>query len=205
MTKMMKKTYLLVTVMLLLMACTGNASHTTQPTEGTALTAASIDHDHSLAADTSEAIPVAPADEWTEDAVAQRVKYIYDQVNRTLVDGEGNYFDLDKKLCTRDWNEVYDKVNKKDANLPAEKRFFLEDMHWTIGLTEPLEPRNITVVLLTGDMADATFELHEKNSDFWMQVKLNLYYEDGAWRIHDMLVGDADVGMWQAMTNFVEK
>lgn len=140
-------------------------------------------------------IDVAPEDQWTEEAVAHQVRKYFDAVNATFADDSDlDCYALDRKFYTKYWNEVYAKVLDKDNQQPSvEKCFFVDDFHWTFGLETPLEVKNLKAELLTGNMAEATFTLVEKQGGFSRDVVLSLDYEADQWLINNWREPDQSV------------
>lgn len=134
-------------------------------------------------------VMVAPEEDWTEEAVEKAIKGYYDAVNKTFAQGSKlSPFDLDKQYYTAYWNEVYDKVNKKDEQQTStENCFFIDDAHWSCGLETPLVVESVKVELTTGDTAEAIVKLKEKETGMSQKVILSMEYEKGQWRIHDIL------------------
>ena len=132
-------------------------------------------------------IDVAPEDLWTEEAVEKQVRKYFDAVNATFAEGSDlSPFDLDKNYYTQYWNEVYDKVNKKDSQQSTiETCFFIDDNHWTGGMETPLEIKNMKVELLTGNMAEARLTLVEKDGGFSQEEILSLDFENNQWLIRN--------------------
>lgn len=132
-------------------------------------------------------VMTAPEEDWTEEAVARQIEKYIDAVNKTFADDSDlSPFDLDKQYYTQYWNEVYGKVGEKDdKQTSVETCFFVDDNHWTAGLEAPLTVKNIKVELTTGDTAEASLTLQEKNGGFSQKVFLLLDYEKGQWRIND--------------------
>ena len=143
----------------------------------------------------ADGVDAAPDEDWTEEAVAKQVMKYFDAVNKTFAGGSGiDPFDLDKNYYTAYWNEIYEAVNEKEATVDsAEKRFFVDDFHWTGGLRTPVEVKDMKVELLTGNMAEAEFSLEDKTLDMTMKVVLSLDYEQGEWRINNWLLEDKNI------------
>jgi len=136
-----------------------------------------------------EGVVTAPENDWTEEAVARQIRKYFDAVNKTFAEGSNlSPFDLDKEFYSAHWNEVYDAVNEKEGKVSSvEERFFVDDYHWTAGMEAPVEPKDIKVELLTGDMAEAVFTLVDKIHGHSQKAILSLDYERGAWRISNWL------------------
>ncbi|MBO4673964.1 MAG: hypothetical protein J5616_06415 [Bacteroidaceae bacterium] len=153
----------------------------------------------------ADGVDVAPADQWTEDAVAQQLKKIYAEVSKVYApskDGMENNTDLDAMFCTKDFNEVQCQVRAINAKKSSGKRFERDDIRWTYGMDVPVTPKNIKVDLLTGNTAEATFEL--SSGEQWMYTKLTLDWEDGQWKIRSWnVVGDDNSDLLDEMYKYV--
>ena len=128
----------------------------------------------------------------TEDGVIEDILAYFNDVNETLAEDSGlSPFDLDKKWYTTYWNEVYEAVNEKDGQTKqTEDCFFVDDNHWTAGLTVPVEVKNIKVELQEdaySPVAEATFTLVEKESGLKKNAIIELKLEGGRYRIDNWL------------------
>ena len=129
-------------------------------------------------------VEVAPDDQWSEEAVARQIKKIYAEVSKAYAlsqDGLENNIDLDGMFCTKDFNDLQRQIRIINTKKTSGKRFEREDIRWTYGLDVPVTPQNIKVELVTGNMAEATFEL--SSGEQWMHTKLTLDWEDNQWKI----------------------
>ena len=155
----------------------------------------------------ADGVEVAPANQWTEDAVAQQIKKIYAEVSKTYVpskDGMENNTDLDAMFCTQGFNDVQRQVRAINAKKTSGKRFEREDIRWTYGMDVPVTPQNIKVELMTGNIAEATFELH--SGEQWMYTKLTLDWEGNQWKIRSWNeVGDDNNDLLDEMHKYVEE
>lgn len=153
----------------------------------------------------ADGVDVAPEDQWTEEAVAHQLKIIYAEVSRTYAptnDGMENNTDLDAMFCTREFNDVQRQVRAINAKKTTNRRFEREDIRWTYGMDLPVTPQNIKVEFLTGNIAEATFEL--RSGEQWMYTKLTLDWEDNQWKIRSWNeVGDDNSDLLQEMTEYV--
>ena len=109
-----------------------------------------------------------------------------------MAEGSGlSPFDLDKKWYTTYWNKVYDAVNEKDGKAKQiEDCFFVDDNHWTAGLTVPLEVKNIKVEIQEdayNPVAEVTFTLIEKESGLKKNVIIELKCEGARYLINNWL------------------
>ena len=156
----------------------------------------------------ADGVEVAPADQWTEEAVAQQIKTIYAEVSKTYApskDGMENNTDLDGMFCTQSFNELQRQIRVINAKKKADsRRFENEQIRWTYGMDTPVTPKNIKVELMTGNIAEATFELH--SGEQWMYTKLTLDWEDNQWKIRSWNeVGDDNNDLFEEMSKFVEE
>ena len=188
---------------MLLTAGCNQGKMTDTGTEGMDSTATSLQTDSpDMVAD---GVDVAPEDQWTEEAVAQQIRTIYAEVSRAYAptnDGMENNTDLDAMFCTREFNDVQRQVRAINAKKTTNRRFEREDIRWTYGMDLPVTPQNIKVEFLTGNIAEATFELH--SGEQWMYTKLTLDWEDNQWKIRSWNeVGDDNSDLLQEMTEYV--
>ena len=125
----------------------------------------------------------------TEEGVAECIREYFDAVNKTFAEGSGmNPYDLDKKYYSTYWNEVYDKVNKKESNATsAEQLFFVDDNHWTAGLETPVEVRDIKIEFLADEKTEAILTLVDKKHGHTQKVILTLEFEEARWLISNWL------------------
>ncbi|MBR1520938.1 MAG: hypothetical protein IJ635_06845 [Bacteroidaceae bacterium] len=151
---------------------------------------------------------IATDDQWTEEAVEKQIKKVYAEVSKAFApskDGLENNIDLDAMFCTKYWNENLQEARAINARKKADDRQFdNEQIRWTYGMDVPVQPINIKVELLTGNMATATFDL--KSGEFWMHTILGLEWEGNQWRINDWEeVGDNSQSLLGEMIHYVEK
>ena len=155
----------------------------------------------------ADGVDVAPNEQWTEDAVAKQMRKIYTEVSKTYsskADGMENNTDLYGMFCTNDFNELQRQIRVITGKTKADdRRFENEEIRWTYGMDLPVTPQNIKVTLLTGNMAEATFELH--SGEQWMYTKLGLDWENGQWKISSWKeVGDDNNDLFDEMYKYVE-
>jgi hypothetical protein len=95
-------------------------------------------------------------------------------------------------------------VRAINAKKTSGKRFEREDIRWTYGMDVPVTPQNIKVELMTGNIAEATFELH--SGEQWMYTKLTLDWEGNQWKIRSWNeVGDDNNDLLDEMHKYVEE
>ena len=156
----------------------------------------------------ADGVEVAPDDLWTEEAVADMLRRCYADVSTMFTpqpEGKELNIDLDAVYCTKHWNKVLHQVYELDGRQKrAEDCFFLEDGHWNCWLSGAVSPEHIKVNLLTGNMAEATFQL--THGEEWISMRVALDFEDGAWRIDDWLqIGDTGQSMLQDMEDYLNR
>ncbi len=108
----MKKLTFIIIAALGLTACGNKTDGNSDSNDSTAIDS-TITKTASLAASdadelVADGVDVAPADQWTEEAVAQQIKTIYAEVSKTYApskDGMENNTDLDGMICTQSFNE----------------------------------------------------------------------------------------------------
>ena len=148
----------------------------------------------------------------TEDGVIEDIQVYFNDANKTLAEGSGlSPFDLDKKWYTTYWNKVYDAVNEKDGKAKqTEDCFFVDDNHWTAGLTVPVEAKNIKVEIQEdayNPVAEATFTLVEKESGLKKDVIIELKCEGARYLINNWLEKshDAQGSILSQMEKYIGK
>jgi hypothetical protein len=154
----------------------------------------------------ADGVDVAPDDQWTEEAVARQIKKIYAEVSKAFASSQGgleNSAELDSRFCTEDFNDLQRQIRIINAKKKSDKRFERDDIRWTYGMDVPVTPQNIQVELLTGNTAEATFELH--SGEQWLQTKITLDWEDNQWKIRSWNeVGDNSSDLFDEMYKYVE-
>ena len=151
----------------------------------------------------ADGVDTAPEDQWTEEAVEKQLKKIYAEVSKAYASGKESNTDLDGMFCTADFNELQRQVRVINTKKSSNKRFENEQIRWTYGLDLPVTPKNIKVNLLTGNIAEATFEL--SSGEQWMYTKLTLDWEDNQWKIRTWNeVGDNSSDLYDEMYKYVE-
>ena len=205
---MKKITYTLVAAALMLTtSCTFSIkSETTTDSIDASLENSLFDEEEYDDPDLSvDGVEVAPDDQWTEEAVERQIRKIYAEVSQAYApskDGLENNTDLDGMFCTGFFNELQRQIRVINAKKTSGKRFEHDDIRWTYGMNVPVTPQNIHVTLLTGNIAEATFELH--SGEQWLHTKLTLDWEDNQWRIRSWNeVGDNSSDLIDEMSQYV--
>lgn len=207
---MKKLTYILVAASLMLKtSCTFNIkTETTTDSIDSFLEDSVFDEDFFDEPDLSaDGVEVAPNDQWTEEAVTRQIKKIYAEVSKAYApskDGLENNTDLDGMFCTEGFNDLQCQIRVINAKKKSGKRFEREDIRWTYGMDVPVTPQNIKVELVTGNIAEATFEL--SSGEQWMHTKLTLDWEDNQWKIRSWNeVGDNSSDLITEMDKYVRE
>lgn len=159
--------------------------------------------------DYADGVNSAPEEDWTEEAVADAIRKAYKEANLIYAPREDDLepnIDVYAMYCSDGFNEILNKVRAIDAQQDNFDNCFLsgQDLTWNYWGEGSVKPENIQVTLLTGDMAEASFQL--THGQEWMQTKVSLYYENGHWRINDWLqVGDDESSKLQRMVDYINK
>lgn len=149
-------------------------------------------------------IATAPDELWTEEAVADMLRRAYDDVSVVFTPQETEpNIDLDFMYCTKEFGETLRQVRVVDYRTGKSSAF--EAMHWNPWMEGEVHPDDIDVTLLTGDMAEATYNLKNANGE-WIHMRVSVYFEDGSWRINDWLeVGDSNSSLMEDMKYYIEE
>ena len=140
--------------------------------------------------------------------MADVIRKAYEEANHVVprLNDLVPYADVYAKYCTEGFNEILNKAHSiSDIQSNTDNIFFYQpDKTWNYWGEGSVKPENIKVTLLTGDMAEATFQL--THGQEWIQTKVSLYYENSHWRINDWLqVGDDESSKMQRMVDYIEK
>lgn len=147
-------------------------------------------------------VDMAPDDQWTEEAVEKQLRTIYAEVSKGFASGQTSSPDMDAKFCTGSFNELQRQIRVINAKKTSGKRFENDNIRWTYGMDVPVTPQNIHVTLLTGNIAEATFEL--TSGEQWLHTKLTLDWEDNQWKIRSWNeVGDNSSDLIDEMSQYV--
>lgn len=153
----------------------------------------------------ADGVTAAPEEDWTEEAVEARIKKMYDEVNKMFDPSFDGMLNLEGDFLTKDFCETLNALYEKDRNTDEDETFFGDTSIWTWGTLPPLTVSNIKATLLTGDMAEATYTLHDSDVT-QIDLKASLYYEDGAWRVNSWLKCPMEYDdLLEAMKAYVKK
>ena len=137
----------------------------------------------------TDSVVLGVSDLWTVDAVEAQIRLCFDEVNK-MAEADGIYINrLDSMFCSKDFlelqDQLYAKVRESQVMFDGD-----EGHHWTAEVGSPVTVDSIKSELLTGDQAQAEVWLKDKRGNKG-HLEMNLYLEDGAWKIHDWI--DTDV------------
>ena len=137
----------------------------------------------------TDSVVLGVTDLWTVDAVEAQIRLCFEEVNR-MAEADGIYINrLDSMFCSNDFlelqDQLYAKVRESQVMFDGD-----EGHHWTAEIGSPVTVDSIKSELLTGDQAQAEVWLKDKRGNKG-HLEMNLYLEDGAWKIHDWI--DTDV------------
>ncbi len=197
----MKRILFILPVLALLLAGT---LHSCKPSQqGTANDSIAVTADSlPLQAD---GVEVAPDDKWTEEYIAHWVEQVYQKVNKVWSQKEVHQEELDTAFFAKSYLELKEKVLKAQENLVEGNPFFIEYMPFSQGLRVPIKVSNIKPEILTGNIAEVTFDISdndgEKVSMWW-----HLDFADNEWRIDDYKNDPDDhYGMADKMYNYIQE
>ena len=144
-------------------------------------TAKGGDNDSTAVADS--AVITSSAELWTEEAVEAQVRKMYDRLNDMDKNGIINIRQLENEFCTSYYLSLRDAINKALEEVEGGVFWGDEEAYrFFAGMGTPLKIANISVDLLTGNMAQAQvkFKGADEENGF---MRLELDMEDGAWRV----------------------
>ncbi|MBR1447937.1 MAG: hypothetical protein IJ588_04200 [Prevotella sp.] len=185
----MKKLMILAAAALTLAAC-GNKTNNSESENTDALSSDTISTaDEQLAAQT-DGVEAAPADLWTEEAVKQHVRQMYDRLNETAAYVDFNQ--LDEEFCTGYYLGLKRNIARHDENAQGDMRFMGDEggYRWMVGVGAPLEIVMLEADLLAGNEArarvkfkiDPKFADEQEGHNFMI---LELWMENGRWRVNN--------------------
>ncbi|MBO4850401.1 MAG: DUF3828 domain-containing protein [Prevotella sp.] len=156
--------------------------------------------------------PKIDGDPHSDEYVIARVEAIYENIfkenfREMTDDDEGDLpQDIpspDEKFCTKDWNDLLEKVIEYDnTNKPDEMGFFEFD-YWVMG--QDFDKLSISDVrVLKRDKDDAEVELVLHNMGSSTRVRLELDFERGEWYIDDIIDLDNDYDLREEMEAYIE-
>ena len=148
----------------------------------------------------TDSVVLGLGDLWSVEAVEAQIRVCFDEVNR-MGEGDGiNITRLDSMFCSKDFldlqSQLYAKVRESLVMFEGD-----EGHHWLPGIGTPMTIESIKAELLTGDQAEAVVWLKDPNGNKG-HLEMNLYLEDGAWKIHNWI--DADVYPFGALFNWMQ-
>ena len=137
---------------------------------------------------------------WTTSAVEAQIRTCFAEVNKMAAADGIDIGKLDKMYCSNDFLELKSQLEKKIQK--GEVMFDGDEgYHWTAGIATPLTVDSVKPELLTRDQAQAEVWLKDE-CDSTAYLELNLYLENGAWKIHNWV--DTDVYPFGALFNWMQ-
>ena len=195
----MKISFLFV-VVLLLLSCGSNRLHGGESEAFSAPVDSLTIADEVKSAPAKRPVKSPDNDMWTESAVEAQIRACFDEVNKMAAADGIDVDRLDAMYCSNDFLELKHQLEKKVQK--GEVMFDGDEgYHWTAGIDTPLTVDSVKPELLKRDQAQAEVWLkNERDSTAYME--LNLYLEDGSWKIHDWI--DTDVYPFGALFNWMQ-
>jgi hypothetical protein len=141
----------------------------------------------------------------TAEGVIAMLKEAYEEVNiltNPSDDESEPNIDLVAEFCSKDFNELRDKMREAEVN---GKPGIVEDWNamWTFWDEGTITPEDFDVSV-DGDTAEATFNL--TNGDDNVTYCVSLVYEDGQWRVSDWTQRGMDgLSLVERMTEYLEE
>lgn len=163
----MKKTFLIISALMMLMAC-GGKNAKTESTEGTE----------------TEATETAATDSTAVSAQEE----VTGVINKLYAAAVKNEADIDSRFACHEWCEMVAAVNEKDSQ-EAEIGFFNDD-YWTEmqdDNPDDLEARDIKFEKLDDKEGTALVDFTLYSSVQTVHMKFCFCRDDGKWRVHDII------------------
>ena len=149
-------------------------------------------------------------------AVIQRVEEIYGAVFK-VYNEEDSLRNLDIQMengvydqrgdfignyCSREWNELVNKVDEIDSLYHSDELGFWEADYWIMGQDwHALSISDVKVIEMTE--TEATVELKLHNFDSAKPVSLKMVNENGVWKIDAFVDKEYDLNWKQSMQEYV--
>ena len=126
---------------------------------------------------------------WTEKAVEKQIQACFEDVNKMAASDGIDIGLLDNKYCSKDYLELKGNLEKK---IQKGEVMFEGDHghHWTAGIATPIFVDSLKAELMSKEQAQAEVWLKD-SCDNRGYMELELYLEDGAWKIHNWIDDDA--------------
>ena len=189
---MKKIGFLTAVITILLMASCG------KKTQGEVTSIDSTMFDSVMVADS---VKFESSEIWTVEAVEAQIRACFVEVNKMASDDGIDITRLDRMFCSKDFLELQDELYKKVRE--NQVMFDGDDgHHWLAGIASPSTIDSIKAELLTGDQAQAEVWLKD-NYGRKGYLKMNLYLENGAWKVHNWI--DDDIYPCGALYNWMQR
>ena len=188
----MKKILFCMAILATTAMMTGCGSKTKSNTEATDSLSSDTTATAAQPAEEVDGVEAAPADLWTEEAVKQHVRQMYDRLNKMAATGDINLNQMDEEFCTGYYLGVKRNIAKHDANAHGDMRFMGDEggYRWWMGVGAPLKIVMLEADLLAGNEArarvkfktDPKFADEQEGHNFMI---LELWMENGRWRVNN--------------------
>ena len=110
--------------------------------------------------------------------------------------------DFAANYCSREWNELVNKIDEIDSLYHADDMGFWDFDYWIMGQDwHKLSISDVKVVERTGPWASVELKLH--NFDNVTPLSLTMKLEDGTWRIDDFVDLETGVGLKDDMKEYI--
>lgn len=137
---------------------------------------------------------------WTEKAVEKQIQACFEDVNKMAASDGIDIGLLDNKYCSKDYLELKGNLEKK---IQKGEVMFGGDHghHWTAGIATPIFVDSLKAELMSKEQAQAEVWLKD-SCDNRGYMELELYLENGAWKIHNWI--DTDVYPFGTLFNWMQ-
>ena len=148
-----------------------------------------------------------PTEEEVGQYALETVQEVYEAVGQAYSseDWQTQSNELDKEYCSKDWNATVKAVIEKDNQNPEEMGFFDAD-YWVMGqdVSKKIYATDLTLERLLMDdtpwEAAVTLKLHNFSE---IPVRVNLIYEGGEWKAHDLTDLSNDLDWTKIMKEYL--
>lgn len=195
----MKKLLILFAFMLLITSC-GKKTPSSSSPEGTS----SEQSQASASSDNTS----NPKERKNKEYILARVNAIYQNV---FTESYGEDSDLnnqdvpspEEKYCSKDWNDLLDKVSDYDNTNSPDKMGFFDADYWIMGQDSGnLSISDVEVTKM--DENDATVELTLHNLGSNTRVRLDMVFERGNWYIDNFIDIDNSFNWKKEMEDYIK-
>ena len=157
---------------------------------------------------TSSSDAPASGDRMSKEYLVARVNAIYQNVFQKYYGEDSDLNEQDAPspeeiFCTKDWNELFDKVMEYDNIHNPDDVGFSDADYWIMGQDfQNLSISDVNVISMDED--DATVELILHNCGELTHVRLELDFERGDWFIDNFIDLDNDYNWGKEMKDYMK-